>query len=81
MKQLLTRLTNESPNFFKKIQAIGITLGAVGVAILAIPASVIVLPATLTTVAGYFIAIGSVAAAVAKTTVANPEVLKSENPK
>lgn len=78
MKTLLTRLTSESPAFFKKIQAIGITLGAVGVAIIAIPASVVVLPAAIVSAAGYFIAIGSVAAAVAKTTVKDTDVLKKD---
>lgn len=77
--ELLTRITNESPSFFKKIQTLGITLGAVGVALLAIPASVIVLPATVTTMAGYFIAAGTVAAAVAKTTVADAAVLEKKD--
>jgi len=79
MKELLTRLTSTSPAFFKRIQALGITLGAVGLALLAIPASVIVLPAGIITVAGYFVAAGSVAAAVSKLTVADSNVLKEQD--
>ena len=78
MKTILKRITSDSPSFFKKIQTIGITLGAVGLAIVSVPASVIALPAIVTTMAGYFIAIGTVAAAVAKTTVADPSVLEEK---
>lgn len=75
MNQLWTRLTNESPSFFKKIQAIGLTLGVIGATLLAIPASVIVLPAAVLTYAGYFTVAGLVAAAVAKTPVIDASVL------
>ena len=78
MKTILKRITSDSPSFFKKIQTIGTTLGAVGLAIVSVPASVIALPAIVTTMAGYFIAIGTVAAAVAKTTVADPSVLEEK---
>ena len=78
MKELITRLTSESPTFFKRIMALGITLGAIGVTLLAIPASVVVLPAAVTTLAGYFIVAGSVAAAVGKTTVADSSVLPAK---
>ncbi len=80
MNTLIKRLTSESPTFFKRIQAIGITIGSIGLAIVALPASIIVLPAAVTTIAGYFIAIGAVAAAVAKTTVADPSVLVKSEP-
>lgn len=73
--ELITRVTSESPKFFKNIQKIGLTLGAVGGALLLIPASVVVLPAAVITMAGYFVAIGTVAAAVAKTTVEDKSVL------
>lgn len=75
MNEIMTRFTSESPLFFKRIQAIGITLGTIGGAILLIPSSVITFPAIVTTIAGYFVAIGSVAAAVAKTTVVDNSVL------
>ncbi len=78
MNEIFKRLTNESPTFFKRIQALGITLGAIGAAILTIPVSVVALPAIINTLAGYFVAAGLVAAAVAKTTVANPDVLKKD---
>lgn len=81
MKEILKRLTSESPKFFKRIQALGITFGAIGGAIMAIPASVVALPAIVVTMGGYFVAVGIVAAAVAKTTVSDPSVLKTENAK
>lgn len=79
MNEIMKRMTAESPSFFKRIQTIGITLGAIGVAIMAIPASVIALPAFVGTMAGYFIAIGTVAAAIAKTTVKDASILDSKN--
>lgn len=87
MKEIITRLTNESPTFFKRIQAIAITIGAAGGAILGLPIAlsplgvVFVLPATLSTAAGYMVACGIVAAAIAKTPVADSSVLKKEEPK
>ena len=80
MNEIIKRFTSESPTFFKRIQAIGITLGSIGAALLVLPASVIVLPSTIVTMAGYFVAAGSVAAAVAKATVADPAVLQDTKP-
>lgn len=81
MKEIFIRLTNESPSFFKRLQAIAITVGAVGTAIVTIPASVVVLPAAVTTLGGYLMACGIVAAAIAKTPVTDPSVLKKEESK
>ncbi len=78
MSEIIKRLTSESPTFFKRIQAIGITLGSVGTALLLIPASVVVLPAVVITVAGYFVVAGVVATTVAKTAVADPSVLEKK---
>ncbi len=77
MNQLLTRISSESPDFFKKIIGIGITLGAVGAALVSLPTIVpaLILPPIVSTLGGYFIAAGTVAAAVAKTTVKDQTVL------
>lgn len=78
MKELITRLTSPSPTFFKRIQAIGITVGVIGGTLMALPTTIIILPAALSTAAGYMVAIGTVAAAVAKTPVADPTVLNKD---
>ncbi len=78
MKEIITRFSSESPKFFKRIQAIGISLGAIGGAIVAMPTGIVVLPAAVVTMGGYFVAIGIVAAAVAKTTVTDSSVLQPQ---
>ncbi len=75
MNELITRITSESPKFFKRIVAIGLTLGAIGTAIATMPAGIMVLPPALTALSGYFITAGVVAAAIAKTTVSDSSVL------
>lgn len=75
MNEIIKRLTNESPKFFKRIQAIGIVLGSIGATILLIPSDIVVLPEIVNKMAGYFVAIGAVAAAVAKSTVKDSSVL------
>ena len=86
MNELLKRLTSESPTFFKKVQALAITIGAIGGGILAAPVTlsgmgiVIVLPAILSTIATHMVAVGVVAAFVAKTTVADSNVIKPTDP-
>lgn len=79
MNTIWKRLTSESPTFFKRIQAIGITLGAVGAAIMAIPSEVLILPEFLTKLASYFVVAGIIAAAIAKTTVADSTVLEKKD--
>jgi hypothetical protein len=78
IKEIGTRLKHESPSFFKKIQAIGISLGAIGTALMAIPAETVELPEVVGKLSGYFIVAGIVAAAIAKTTVSDPSVLKKD---
>lgn len=74
---LLKRISAESPDFFKKITKIAVSIGAIGVAIVTAPVTFgISLPATIITAGGYMAAIGGAAAAVAKTTVKNPEELQ-----
>jgi len=81
MKEIWTRLTSESPTFFKRIQVIAILIGSVGGGILAAPATLglmgipFILPATLSTVATHMAVVGAVAAFVAKTPVVDPNVL------
>ena len=80
MNTLIARFTNESPSFFKKIVAIGLTLGTVGAGIASAPVGMFT--DKIQTIGGYFAAIGYMAALVAKTTVADASVLvKKEEPK
>lgn len=60
---MVERWNANTPKFFKKVIAAGITIGAIGGAILASP---VVLPAAVVTAAGYAVTVGSVAAIVAK---------------
>lgn len=62
MKEIIERVQAPTPNFFKKIRNIGLTLGAIGAALLAAP---ITLPATVVTIAGYLTTVGIVASAIA----------------
>ena len=73
MKELIKRLKLESPSFFKKVLALCVTLGAIGTAFIA---GKDYLPAITQVVAPYLITAGIVGAAVAKTTVKNPEELQ-----
>lgn len=79
MNELAKRLTNESPRFFKRIVAIGITLGVIGGALMAAPEAGITLPPLVDKLAGYFTLAGLVAAAIAKTTVADSSVLEKKD--
>ena len=63
---LTHRIKAKTPLHFKRIIKIALTLGAVGGALVALPDS-IELPAIIKTIGGYFIAIGVVGAAIAKT--------------
>lgn len=63
----------ESPELFKKLIKLGITVGAIGTGILASP---IILPLFLITIAPTLISIGATTALVAKFTVKDPKVLQ-----
>lgn len=63
---LADRLQAPTPKFFKKVRAIGITLGAIGTALVS---SGVELPASITNIGGYLITAGAVIAAVTATTV------------
>lgn len=59
--ELKDRIKSPTPKFFKKIRAIGLTLGAIGGALLTAPIS---LPATVVSIAGYLATAGIVASAI-----------------
>ena len=56
----------ESPDFWKKVQKIGLGIGAIGGIIIS---GTIALPATVITVGGYMVAVGSVTAVLSKLTI------------
>jgi|GEM_PF-2115803 ABC-type xylose transport system permease subunit len=78
ISQFLSRLTSETPIFFKKIVAIGITLAGIGGSILAVKATLasltppINLPSILITIAGYLVTAGTVIGIVAKAATTDP---------
>lgn len=78
--QFFSRLTSETPIFFKKIVAIGLSLAGIGGTILALKASLgaltppIVLPQILLTVSSYFITAGIVISTVAKSATTDPNL-------
>lgn len=66
--QFLSRLTTDTPAFFKRIIAFGIAVGATGAGLVALPESVFAsIPFDLHDIGGYMIAIGAIAGVVAKT--------------
>lgn len=66
---LQDRIKAPTPDWFKRIIAIGLSLSGIGLAILGIPAMLpdFQLPHTLKEVASWFVVAGTVAAAVSKT--------------
>lgn len=72
---LVERLLNPTPKFFKKIGRLGYVLAGIGTAIIAAP---VALPAGLVTIGGYLLTAGLVTKAVASTTVELPEPKEPE---
>jgi hypothetical protein len=72
MKSLTKRWKAETPDFWKKVQKIGVGIGAIGGVLVSAP---VALPAALVTIGGYMVAVGSVAAVLSKLTVKDPSVL------
>ena len=76
--QFISRLTSETPIFFKKIVIFGLTIGGIGTSILGVVAALaaltppIHLPAILNTVAGYMVTAGVVISTVAKAATTDP---------
>jgi hypothetical protein len=75
MKKLIKRWKAETPDFWKKVQTIGISIGAVGGIIVSAP---VALPAALITIGGYMVTAGSVAAVLSKLTIKDATVLENE---
>lgn len=65
LKEITNRLKSETPPFWKRVQKLGLALGAVGTVIITAPVS---LPASLVAVGGYLATAGGVAAALAQLT-------------
>ena len=72
---IVERVTNETPKWFKIVRNVGLALTAISGTLLAAP---IALPATLVTVAGYLALGGAIAGAVAQTAVKIDEAENSE---
>ena len=66
MKEIVHRVQAPTPNFFKTIRTIGLTLAAVGGAVIAAP---IALPIAVVSVAGYLVVAGGVLSAVSQVTL------------
>ncbi len=69
------RIKAPTPKFFRVLRTVGIVIGAIGGAIVAAP---LALPAIVTTIAGYLVTVGTVAAVISQTTVDLPRVGISE---
>ena len=63
---LKKRWSAKTPKFWKRVQKVGIVLGAIGGAIMTAP---VILPAAVVTTAGYLIATGGVMATMSQMTV------------
>jgi hypothetical protein len=63
---VLERVKAPTPKFFRVIRNVGLVLGAVGTTILTAGAA---LPVVVTSISGYMVTVGAVAAAVSQTTV------------
>jgi len=73
MKEIFHRLQAETPKFFKRLRAFGLSLTASAAAVIAIPG----VPEKITHLAGEVIWIGAVIAAVSQLAAQNPEELPS----
>lgn len=73
---ILDRVKSPTPKFWKKIQKVGIALGAIGGTLITLP---VALPAGIITLAGYLTAIGATVAAVSQVTVETPVIKKETN--
>ena len=66
MNQVLERITQPTPRFFKRLRNVGILLASVAGAVLAAP---VALPVAIVTAAGYLTVAGGVLTAVSQMTV------------
>ena len=65
MKELLERISEPTPSFWKKVQRIGIALGTVGGILITAPVS---LPASIVAIGGYLATAGAVTTALSQLT-------------
>lgn len=66
MKNVVQRIQQETPPFFRTLRNIGLCLAAAGATVVAAP---ITLPSIVVTIANYLIVAGSVAGAISQATV------------
>ena len=70
MSNVINRMSDKTPKFFRLLRTIGIALAAVSGTVLAAP---IELPSIVNTIAGYLAVAGSVMGAVSQTAVLHEE--------
>jgi len=70
MSNIINRMQDTTPKFFKLLRTIGVSLAAVSAALFATPVQ---LPTIVTDIAGYLTVAGSVMGAVSQTAVLNEE--------
>jgi hypothetical protein len=63
--EIIKRLKEPTPSFWKKVQRIGLTLGVIGGAIMTAPVS---LPAAIVSIGGYLATVGAVSAGLSQLT-------------
>lgn len=67
------RLKSDTPKFFQTMIKFAVSVGGVGIALIAAGDAI---PTQIHTIAGYLVAIGTVAGLVAKSATTNPVVAK-----
>jgi hypothetical protein len=70
MSNIINRMQNSTPKFFKILRNVGVALAAVSAAVFASP---VAMPTIVTDVAGYLAVAGSVMGAVSQSAVLNEE--------
>lgn len=75
MNEIIKRFLADTPTFFKRLIALGVSLGVVGAAFME-PHIASQLPPFFGKIASYMVTAGLVAGIIAKLTVKDPEVLK-----
>ncbi len=73
MKKIIARAKAPTPQFFRKLKIIGLSLAAAGTAILTYP---LALPALLVSIAGYTTLAGTIITAISQLTVEDPIRIK-----
>lgn len=73
---LKKRWKSKTPDFWKKVQKIGLAAGAVGAALMAAP---VALPVALVSMGGYLVTAGGIAAALSQLTVEHPNDVEDNN--